>query len=248
MAPVSRFVRRMFAAVYQRDPTPEQLAASLEYVREAEPAPDPDAALTAATRAWHYGFSKVDQESNAVTGFTELPHFDGTQWSGGADWPDAQLGWVRLTADGGHAGNTVDHAAVRRWIAPAEAVIRIHGAVEKIQECGDGVRVFICSGESPLDAWQVEFGATTETNVDRVPVVAGEAIDFVVDCGANNDFGCDGFRWTIRIEQLNADGVVMQTWDSSRDFGGDVSHPEPLTEWERLAQALMLSNEFIFVD
>ncbi len=53
-----------------------------------------------------------------VTGFTALPHFTGSAWQGGAAWPDAKLGWVQLTATGGHPGNDRSHAAVRRWTAP----------------------------------------------------------------------------------------------------------------------------------
>ena len=43
-------------------------------------------------------------------------------------------------------------------------------------------------------------------------------------------------------------GDVTQTWETSREFAGDIDQPDPLTPWERLAQALMLSNEFLFVD
>ena len=86
-------VRQMFQRVYQRDPTAEQLAASLEFLRTRHPDTDAADGNAPAEKAWHYGYGTIDRESNAVTKFTELPHFNGTQWSGGTEWPDSQLGW-----------------------------------------------------------------------------------------------------------------------------------------------------------
>jgi len=35
----------------------------------------------------------------------EYAYYTGEAWQGGPDWPDAKLGWVQLTAEGGHTGN-----------------------------------------------------------------------------------------------------------------------------------------------
>ena len=129
---------------------------------------------------------------------------------------------------------------------PKNAIVRIAGAVEKVEECGDGIRAFISGNRTALGAWQIEFGATVRTDIESVAVEAGDAIDFIIDCGEQNDFLCDGFRWAIRIEQIAGDEVC--TWDAARDFGGKVTKPDPLTPWEQLAQALLLSNEFLFID
>ena len=38
----------------------------------------------------------------------------------------------------------------------------------------------------------------------------------------------------------------MQLWHSANDFSGPA--PPRLNPWEQLAQALLVSNEFVFVD
>ena len=60
------------------------------------------------------------RQAQRVASFEPLPHFTGAAWQGGAAWPDGKLGWVQLTAAGGHPGNDLAHAAIRRWTAPRD--------------------------------------------------------------------------------------------------------------------------------
>jgi hypothetical protein len=75
-------------------------------------------------------------------------------------------------------------------------------------------------------------------------VEAGETIDFVVDCGEAGNFFCDGFAWAPVITVVGGDG----RWEAREDFGGQVTVEEELGNWERLAQALLISNEAMFMD
>jgi hypothetical protein len=78
---------------------------------------------------WLYGFGELDPATRQTKNFTPLPHFTGQAWQGGANWPDGKLGWVQLTPDGGHAGNDLQHAAIRRWVAPKGGAVIIAGTV-----------------------------------------------------------------------------------------------------------------------
>jgi hypothetical protein len=82
----------------------------------------------------------------------------------------------------------------------------------------------------------------TETlNIDSVPLEAGETLDFVVDIhtGLNND----QHLWSPIVSEQAAPSTA---WSAERDFTGPV--PVFLTDWEQLAQVLLLSNELMFVD
>jgi len=86
-----------------------------------------------------------------------------------------------------------------------------------------------------------------ETSLDAVTVEPGEKIDFVVDCVKSSDF--DSFAWApvIRTRQTAGSATsVVQLWHSANDFSGPA--PPRLNPWEQLAQALLVSNEFVFVD
>ena len=111
------------------------------------------------TEAWSYGFGEFNEESGKITNYKALPSFNGSAWGGGSEWPDPTLGWVQLTAEGGHVGNSVKHAAVRRWRASSSSQIQITGSISKVEACGDGIRAWISSSRNGLIAkWQVEFG------------------------------------------------------------------------------------------
>ena len=77
--------------------------------------------------------------------FTPLPHFTGSAWQGGPNWPDRTLGWAQLTAEGGHAGNDLEHAVIRRWIAPHDTTVAISGTASHSNAEGDGIRAFLIS-------------------------------------------------------------------------------------------------------
>jgi hypothetical protein len=71
-------------------------------------------------------------------------------------------------------------------------------------------------------------------------VQRGETLDFVVDCMAND--GYDSFQWSPVIRRL--DGGA--SWDAAVGFGPPP--PPPLSRIALYAQALMMTNEFMFID
>jgi len=76
-------------------------------------------------------------------------------------------------------------------------------------------------------------------------VMRGDTLDFLTDCRDNPNH--DSFQWRVTIRQAeSAEGATIAEWKSERDFHGP--QPEPLSAWHRLAQTLMLTNEFLFLD
>jgi len=233
----------LYRVAFQRAPQPDELELARSFIRaqatETNEPPPPS--------AWQYGFGAYNAQSNRVTSFTALPHFTGSSWQGGPKLPDDKLGWVLLNADGGHVGNDLQHAAIRRWTAPADGAISIdawlaHGSAE-----GDGVRGRIVSSRTgPLGEWVVHNSKAT-TNVERVEVKRGDTIDFVADMRTN--YGYDSFSWSPVIRyRAGYAGPAGGTWKAKENFAGPAPKTEPLTPWEKYAQVLLLANEFMFVD
>lgn len=236
-------IEGMFLHVLARRPTAEERESAHAFIhagtgRESKKA-------DSGVETWRYGYGEIDEKNERITVFHPLPYFNGKAWGGGEKWPDGSLGWVRLTAVGGHAGNVAQHGAVRRWISPKDGTIRITGTIRKIEDCGDGIRGWLCSSrQGLLGAWQVEFGEAKPANLNEVEVRGGEVLDFVVDCGGANNFFCDGFEWAPRLELIGEE----QIWDARTQFGGKRHGDSALGPWERLAQALLISNEAMFLD
>jgi hypothetical protein len=247
-APAER-VQAMFRLAYQRAPTPHQVAAALALVDSA--AQMQTAEVSPGARDWQYGFAALDEKTLGLSNFQPLPHFTGSAWQGGAAWPDAKLGWVQLSAAGGHPGNDLTHVAVRRWTAPRDLHIRIDSTLVHEPVEGDGVRgAIVASRAGQLATASVHHGQAP-LNVAALAVKAGDTIDFAVDI--LHELNSDQFTWQIAITPLSAapiapgpDTAPPIAWNSVSDFRG--ASPAQLTPWQQLAQVLFAANEFTFVD
>jgi hypothetical protein len=235
-------INRSYEYVYGRRPNSEEINRSVLFIEDSKSTEKEDKVLT---EAWSYGFGEFNEESGKITNYKALPSFNGSAWGGGSEWPDPTLGWVQLTAEGGHVGNSVKHATVRRWRAPSSSQIQITGSISKVEACGDGIRAWISSSRNGLIAkWQVEFGKEQPAIINDLQVEEGEIIDFIVDCGEKDDFYCDGFIWSPLIKSLGEE----ISWSARNHFSGKSNSDLSLSAWQRFAQALLISNEVMFLD
>jgi hypothetical protein len=235
-------IEKLYEIVYQRGPTAGQVAEGVEYVSSAAGDPVPEKPKPIVT-AWQYGYGEIDPATGKLKSFEKLPHFAGKAWQGGGSWPDPKLGWVQLTADGGHAGNDIQHAAIRRWVAPGNVTVSLTGTIEHKHAEGDGIvaRV-ISSRQGELATWRLH-NRKAESKIEPVELKEGDTLDFVVtiDRSLNNN----DFLWSPAIKAVDGKGG----WDGKKDFAGPPAPPpEPLAGWEKYVQVLLLSNEFVFVD
>ena len=231
-------LRTLFRRVWQRDPTDLEQAEATQLLTAASGEDVSKPRTTVA--AWKYGYGAYDAKSQRVTGFTPLPHFTGSSWRGGEAYPDEQIGWVQLTAEGGHPGNTSSHASVRRWTAPRTMQLSIASRLVHEPAQGDGIRALIISSRAGLLAQTVIHQDAIDLNVSQRQVEAGETIDFVVDIRETLNY--DQYLWSATLQGQSA----SETWNSRNDF--TPSQRAYLNTWEQLAQALLCSNEFMFVD
>ncbi|WP_010584665.1 PSD1 and planctomycete cytochrome C domain-containing protein [Schlesneria paludicola] len=242
LSPEAR-VEKLFEAVYQRAATPEERAAALQFVASAQldPLPPP----TPEQAAWQYGYGAISEAGDGIRDFKPLPHFNGTAWQGGGQWPDPQLGWVRLTADGGHPGNDLNHAAIRRWTAAKDGILVVECDVRHEPAEGKGIRGSIIANQNKVLEQFTLLTSSRKIQNSAVSVHAGDTLDFVVDF--NGALNSNQYLWTVSIRETSATSGTPRGWNSTSDFAGTPLSP-PLKPWEQLAQVLLLSNEFRFVD
>jgi hypothetical protein len=177
-----------------------------------------------------------------------MPHFTGDAWQGDEAWPNQKLGWAQLTATGGHPGNDRQHAVVRRWTAPADGSYGITSKLIHEPKVSDGIRGFVSHGSwGKLRAVEL-LGSSADISFAALECKAGDTIDFIVDI--NTALNSDQLLWAHVITREGTTGSggedAAMRWDAKTDF--NASPRSKLTGWEQLAQVLMLSNEFMFVD
>lgn len=245
-------IQRLYQSIYQRNPSPDELQAAREFLTDIPE--EPALEQPAATRAWTYGYGTCDTAVGRVVSFTALPHFSGSAWQGGASWPDGALGWVQLTAQGGHPGNDRQHSAVRRWTAPAAFRIAIKSELNHAVPAGDGVACYIVSSRHGMLKSSAVHNRREQLDIDALDVEAGDTIDFVVDIGG--ELNSDQYLWAPSITIVGAEPAavavvadkdqLVKEWNAERDFTGPL--PVVLSPLEQLAQLLLISNEAMFVD
>ena len=238
-------LRQLYRAAYQREPTLAQQEAALAFL--AAEVESPSLAPREETKAWSYGYGELDETAGKLKSFTPLPFFNGSAWQGGTSWPDAALGWVQITARGGHPGNDLQHASIRRWTAPRAGTYSITSQAIHEVAAGDGIRCWIVASRVGILAKAAIHNRTEELNVASVALEAGDTLDFIVDIHAG--LNSDQHFWSTTVHEttpaLDAHSLP-QLWSSEPDFSGPA--PIFLTPWEQLAQVLLLSNELMFVD
>jgi hypothetical protein len=226
-------VPSLYRAVYGRAPTAEEAALGKAFVERATSPSGPRAP------AWQYGLAGWDDEKGVVD-FKPLPAFTGTSWQGGAKLPDPSHGWASLTAQGGHAADKPSQALVRRWTAPRDGTVSVSGAVRHEAKSGDGVLARVVSSRSgTLASWAVAR-MEADSKLSGLEVRAGETLDFVVQCRADNN--SDSFAWAPVVQMKD------ETWSALSQFGPVEKVVPPLSAWEKYAHVLLQSNEFMFVD
>ena len=178
----------------------------------------------------------------ATGGYSSAPRVPGAQ-QGGPAWPDATLGWVQLSAVGGHPGNTRATASVRRWTAPRDMRVRVESELRHEEAAGDGVRAFLVSSQFGRLGEAKVHQSAAQLDTEAISVKKGETIDFVVDI--DKVLNTDQYLWKATITDTHASSSAM-VWDSEADFPTNAA--DRLGPLEQLAQILFCSNEFLFVD
>ncbi|MBA3700688.1 MAG: DUF1553 domain-containing protein [Planctomycetes bacterium] len=232
-------VQQLYRLAFARSASKDEVKLGTDFIKTQDGAP----AETEATPVWLYGYGVFDPQARTLSGFTKLPKFKDNAWRGGDNMPDEKLGYVNLTANGGHPGNSHAHAAVRRFTAPHDGLFTISGTLKRPAKEGDGVRALvILDGQPPLGDWEVTTGEVA-TTVGRVHLKAGQTLDFVVD--GKSGPGWDSFEWSPQVAGIEG---TNGTWNAADGFSGPKSAKPTLSAWERYAHALLMTNEFVFVD
>jgi hypothetical protein len=229
-------IRVMYRRVYGRAPTNGEIRAGLRFVKDAgkeAPAPPPP--------VWSYGYGGVDEATGRLASFRELPCYTGEAWQGSPYLPDPHLGGLLVDATGGNPGEDAQHAAVRRWTSPRDGAVSIRGAVKLLFDADTyhgAIRVRIISSRSGTVADKIVGPGEVPLGVDRLDVARGDTIDFVADCHGYVSY--DRFSWAPTLRMGD------QSWSAEAEFAGP--QEAPLTVWEKYAQVLLETNEFLFVD
>ena len=215
-------IKAIYRTILQRDPTTIEIDSAEAWLGRAQ--------SSRTSGAWDYGYL---QKGSLL--FKPLPHFEKNQWRGTQELPDQTLGWLNWTSNGGHP--ETDKHATLKWTAIESGKINITGSFLAPSNKGNGLiaRIMKADGEI-LGEWTVNPTEGVPTKLNGIEVKAGDELWFVAD--SRGEVAFDSFRWAPKISDLK--GLIS---DAENDFSGP-----GLAPLAQLAQTLLLSNEFFYID
>jgi mono/diheme cytochrome c family protein len=242
-------IRRLYRRVFQRAPLPEEEALARRLLADAASGP-----REAPRGFWQAGVGSADPQVHRAEAFVPLAHFDPqtNRYQGSRTFPDRQYGFAAVSEGGGHPGDGIRMASIRRWVVPYDGEFALGGDLSVgANGSGDGVRGRVISCKAGLlGEWVVDRvnRSSSPTIIPQVRLTAGEIVDFTVDCRETTT--SDSYRWapTVRSLQMPEAAAANQptVWDAKADF--KAPPPPALTPLEQMAQALLMTNEFMFVE
>lgn len=212
----------IYQAVLQRQPNKDELAATRQWLSQAKP--------QRTVGAWDYGYLLEGSLE-----FKPLPFAGQGRWSGSKDMPDAKLGWLHWHKDGGHP--EVDKAVVTSWTSPADHTVYFDGTLKRPAKAGNGIsgKLMRPSGKI-LGQWEVGPASKKRTKRLKIRVKKGEQLWCVVESLGDQD--SDSFHWDPKFFTGK-----KELGNANKEFTGPGLPPRA-----QLAQALLLSNEFFYLD
>ncbi len=236
----------LYRLLYGRAPNVEELALGLKYVND--PANSGNSAVAIDEQkcgTWQYGQGDYEDKPLRVTRFTAFDWYLDGEWRNTPMPGDPRTSTAILNSQGGLTYEKKTNVLIRRWVAPSDGRISINGLLEQNFENGcrncKGVAAIVVSSRlGKLGNWEAGQNRT-ETSVNEIVIQRGDTLDFIAD--AVNGGSGNGFKWVVTIKRL--DGTA-EDWNSMRDF----RRPQVgvLSAWERYAQALLASAEFLMID
>ena len=232
-------IRFLYNLIYQRPPSELEIKVARNYLDTNRD----EGGTDAPAAAWEYGCGEYDPVARRMRDFLPMTVFSDGAWHPDQKLNDRKANGARLTAEGGFPGQV--YAVIRRWVAPRDGVISVSGTLTHRGQNGDGVMARIVSSRAGELAHYIGFKNAVETQLARVAVKRGDAIDFETDRRSNPRD--DQFTWMPVIRLAAQDGSEVGRWDAQKDFTGTtpVKH---LSVWEKYAQALLETNEMAFVN
>ena len=215
-------IKEIYRTILQRDPNKIEIDSAEAWLGRAH--------SSRTSGAWDYGYLQKGSLS-----FKPLPHFEDGQWRGTQELPDQTLGWLNWTSNGGHP--ETDKHATLKWTAIESGKVNITGSFVAPSKKGNGLiaRIMKPDGEI-LGEWTLNPTEGVPTKLKGIEVKEGDELWFVADC--RDEVAFDSFRWAPKISDLK--GLIS---DAKNDFSGPGLAPQA-----QLAQTLLLSNEFFYID
>ena len=242
-ASVNAQVEAIFRQILARNPSQQELATATTFLQTS---PQDIKVITDPRSLWSYGTATVSPEREwQPSDFSALKKYRDGRWQASNEFPTtAPFGYAYLGKSGGHTTSDSSLGVVRRYTAPQNETVILEGSVRHNSKEGDGVTFSIQANGKQIYT-STQLNSRESHGPHSIKLNSGDVIDLIATPGRTSSF--DSFEWTAKIHVEQEQGAVR---DTVEHFSGpfETEKTQSLDRLEQLAQILILSNEFAFID
>jgi hypothetical protein len=248
----SQAVTSLYHRVLRRDPRPDEVELAQRFIQDSEQLRRRSSAFI-----WTAGYGRLEKDAagkDKLAVFKAFQHFGQSaqtknRWYPTDTFPDKDFGHLFIGIGHGHPGR--EFAAILQWTSPFEKErVRLSGLLKRSSDKGNGIRGLILSSRTGVVTNQHVGPNDTRDITAEIEVQQGETLSFIVD--SEGDTNSDGYNWIPKIERVIPDAPAALITKADSDFCGPDGWPlnrtQPQSPLSQLAQVLMMSNEFQFLD
>ena len=248
----SQAVTSLYRRVLRRDPRPDEVDLAQRFIQDSEQLRRRSSAFI-----WTAGYGRLEKDAagkDRLAAFKPFQHFGRSaqtknRWYPTDTFPDREFGHLFIGIGHGHPGR--EFASILQWTSPFEKErVRLSGQLKRSSDKGNGIRGLIISSRTGVVTSQ-HVGPNDGRDITaEIEVQQGETLSFIVD--SEGDTNSDGYNWIPKIERVVPDAPATLITKADSDFCGPDGWPlnrtKPQSPLSQLAQVLMMSNEFQFLD
>ncbi|MGI9444179.1 MAG: PSD1 and planctomycete cytochrome C domain-containing protein [Rubripirellula sp.] len=237
----------IYNQILGRDPSQQELATATAFLQTP---PQPPKPIIDPRSLWSYGTATMLPEGEGQpSDFSALKQYRDGRWQASGEFPTtAPFGHAYLGKTGGHTTSDPSLGVIRRYTAPQNEKVKLEGKIRHSSKQGDGVTFSIqTNGKQIYESTQLN--SQQRHGPHSIKLNAGDVIDLIATPGRTSSF--DSFEWTAKIQSEPEQGKGKASErDTVKHFSGpfETEKIQSLDRLEQLAQILILSNEFAFID
>ena len=227
-------VQQLFKKTLSRLPSESELSKAVNFIN------DNKAKFNYKEPLVEYGIAKI--ENGRILNFKKFNHYKNKTWQFKGAFPHKVYSYASLKENGGHPGR--DFAVIRQVKVFENGHISLEGSLRHPNPKGDGIRAVLLLNGMKIQSWD-SHNKSLPTKFTGIQVKSGDVIGLAVEPIKSDSF--DSYTWSKKLK-LDT-GVKAKHLDLQGMFSGSQASGKPTySVWDALAQVMIMSNEFQYVD